>query len=293
MTTQLSRGMKSLPILAGLFLFVTACQKSVSTSKSNTPTTKAVNIYLTDDQSLVFDQVMIDIQKLEIKLEDSSEVEHEMENESESDNNDRLGHTSGGWKPVDIHTGVYDILKFRNGIDTLFGSSSFPSTHSLRKVRLTLGTNNSVVYNGNAFPVLIKRNDNFIVIKLNEITEGSDDHSDTNFWLDFDAGRSILMHGSEFEMKPQVKAFRKDKTGSVEGRVLPADANAVVYAIMGTDTTSAKPEREGEFKIIGLKPGSYSVVFHATANNYQDKTIGNVVVGNKEDAHLGSITLQK
>ena len=71
-------------------------------------------------------------------------------------------------------------------------------------------------------------------------------------------------------MNSSVKAFSKEKAGGIEGRVAPAAAKAVVYAINGTDTSTALPEREGEFKIIGLKPGNYSLLVKATANNYKD-----------------------
>jgi hypothetical protein len=289
-----------LPAIAAtlaLFLSFTACQKSITEQDAGTGTpnaqTAAVKIYLTDDQSLVFDEVNIDIQKLEIKVEDSSEMEFENENEGQSDDDDQNGHTSGGWNTLQIHPGVYNILKFRNGLDTLFASADFPTNHSVRKVRLTLGSNNNVVLNGNVQPLTVKDKDNVIVIKLSELEISSNGNSVTNFWLDFDAGRSIREHGNELELKPQVKAFRKEKAGSIEGTVLPADASAIVYAINGSDTTTAKPEREGEFKIIGLKAGTYKLLVDATANNYLDKTIEGIKVENKEDAKVGTITLTK
>lgn len=279
-------------LVGGLYLIAaTACQKAIE--DKTLAATRNVNIYLTDDQSLVFDQVLLDIQKLEVKVEDSSEQEFEQEHENESDDHDSQGHTSGGWQNVSIKSGVYDVLKFRNGLDTLFGTASFPSSHAFRKIRLTLGSNNSVVYNGSSFPLILKGNDNIIVIKLSDDeAEAGDDHQKTDFWLDIDAGRSVRRHGNDFELKPQVKAFRKDQTGSVEGRVLPAEAMPVVYAINGSDTTSAKPEREGEFKMMGLRPGTYTIVYHATAGNYQDKTVSNIIVQNREDTKLGSVTLQ-
>ena len=57
-------------------------------------------------------------------------------------------------------------------------------------------------------------------------------------------------------------------------------------AVNGTDTASAKPEREGEFKFIGLKPGTYTLIYHATANNYVDVTVNQVVVSGTEDVHV-------
>ena len=64
-----------------------------------------MRIYLTDDQTPVFDSVFIDLQKLEVKVED-----------------DTL--SNDGWINLNIHAGVYNILRFRNGLDTLFATGT-------------------------------------------------------------------------------------------------------------------------------------------------------------------------
>ena len=290
MKTLISTGVKTLLIAVTLCFFSTACQKNGSMGGAGK---SSVNIFLTDDQSLVFDHVFLDIRKLEIKVEDSSELEHEHEHQGDVDDNDNHGEVSGGWMAVDIHAGIYDILKFRNGLDTLFASGSFPSTRALKKVRLTLGSSNTVVFNGATFPLIVKDNNNMVVIKINESLVQVNSGGLTNFWIDVDAGRSIRQHGNDFELKASVKVFSKEKMAGIEGRVLPADANAIVMAINGTDTASAKPESEGEFKFIGLKPGTYSLVYHATANSYLDATVNNIVVREKEDTKLATVTLHK
>lgn len=112
--------------------------------------------FLTDDQSLVFEHAFLDIRQVEIKVEDSAEAKHESEHEHEMDNNDHGGYFSGGWMAMDIHAGVYDIQRFRNEMDTLFASTSFLSTKGLKKVRLTLCTNNTVPSNGIISPLIVK-----------------------------------------------------------------------------------------------------------------------------------------
>jgi hypothetical protein len=291
MKTLISTGVKTLLIAVTLCFFSTACQKNGSTSAGAAKS--SVNIFLTDDQSLVFDHVFLDIRKLEIKVEDSSELELEHEHQGNVDDNDSRGDVSGGWMAVDIHAGIYDILKFRNGLDTLFASGGFPSTRALKKVRLTLGSSNTVVFNGTTFPLVVKDNNNMVVIKIDESLVQVNSGGLTNFWIDVDAGQSIRQHGNDFELKASVKVFSKEKMAGIEGRVLPADAKAIVMAINGTDTASAKPEAEGEFKFIGLKPGTYSLVYHATANSYLDATVNNIVVSAKEDTKLATVTLHK
>ena len=153
-------------------------------------------------------------------------------------------------------------------------------------MRVTLGSNNSVVLNVITSPLTTHNNDNIIVINIDESLVAVNSGGSTKFWIDIDAGRSIRKHNNEFELKPSVKVFSREKSASIEGRVLPADAAVVVMAVNGTDTASAKPEREGEFKFIGLKPGTYTLIYHATANNYVDVTVNQVVVSGTEDVHV-------
>jgi hypothetical protein len=292
MKTQfVSRRGLVLTVIASLFTIV-SCQKSSSNAPGVTGQS-SVNIYIADDPSLVFDKVLLDIQKIEIKIEDSTEIENEAKHEAQEDANDQHGDASSTWSTLSIHAGVYDILQFRNGLDTLFANSSFPTNKHLQKVRVTLGTNNSVVFNGTSFPLTVKNNDNFIVIKLNESSTQINNGAASNIWIDIDAGNSIRKNGNNFILKPSVKLFSKEKAGSIEGRVLPGDASAMVMAINGTDTATAKPELEGEYKFIGLKAGVYNVVFHATANAYIDQTITNVTVREKDDTKLPTVTLTK
>jgi hypothetical protein len=294
MKTVQVRNMKSKLTVLFICIFSFACQKTgVMADDHGNHGTSSVHIFLTDDPSLVFDHVFLDITKVEIKVEDDTEATHESEHQGEVDDSDSRGDASGGWMTVAIHPGVYDILQFRNGLDTLFATTTFDAAKALKKVRITLGTNNSVVLNGASSPLTLNGNDNFIVVKIDESAVAVNSGALTNFWVDIDAGRSIRQHGGIFELKPSVKVFSKEKSGGIEGRVLPGNAAAVVMAINGTDTATAKPEAEGEFKFIGLKAGTYTLVYHATANNYLDATVTNVVVSGTEDVHVPDVTLHQ
>ncbi len=281
----------SLTILI-ISLFSFACQKE-DHEHGNNAGESSVNIFLTDDPSLNFDKVLLDIVKVEIKAEDDSEQQHESEHQQGDDDSDHHGETSGGWISVPIHPGIYDILRFRNGLDTLFGSASFDISRSFRKVRITLGNSNSAEINGVSIPLTIHNNDNIIVLKIDESAVAINSGGLTNIWIDFDAGSSIRLNGNDLELKPNCKVFSKEKSGGIEGIVLPGNAAAIVMAINGADTLTAKPEDSGEFKFLGLNPGSYTLVYHATANNYLDTTIKNVVISGKEDVHVALVTLHQ
>lgn len=236
-----------------------------------------VAIYMTDDQTPVFDSVFIDLQKLEVKLEDDT-----LPNE--------------GWVSLSIHPGVYNILRFRNGLDTLFATGTLPNGR-VQKVRLTLGIQNSVMKNGQSFPLKVHDNDREVVANLENGNFEILSSGQVLFWIDFDASHSIQVDNSGsgnnngYRLKSHIKIFTRSTSGSIEGKVLPAAADPLVMAINGTDTTMAVPDDDdGEFKIVGLNAGTYKV-FIDGRNGYNDTTINNVLVRNREDTHLSTITL--
>jgi hypothetical protein len=66
-----------------------------------------------------------------------------------------------------------------------------------------------------------------------------------------------------------------------------------VKAIIGSDTATAIPfDDNGEFKIVGLNAGSYTLLIDGQ-NGYRDTTINNVIVRNREDTHVPVITLHQ
>ena len=265
--------MKSLiTALCSTVLLLMACQKASGPGLKNAAN---ISIYLTDDPSIQVQNLFVDIQRVEVKVED--------------DGVDSLG----GWFNLNVRSGVYDILRFKNGIDTLFATGQIPAGRKLQKLRLTLGNNNRVVIGGATIPLSLHNNESQIIIKLDESTVDVIGGGDIRFWLDFDAGRSVQQKGNQFVLRSQLKAFSKGRSGEIEGRVAPADARAMIMAINGSDTAMATPDGEGEFKLIGLNSGTYQLLIHPTANNYRDTTINNVVVTKGEDTKVGTIQLSK
>lgn len=280
MKTQIAGKLLLAVIPLTIFILI-ACQKEakISIQQDSKPgSPSAVKIFLTDHQTPIFDSVFIDIQMLEVKLED-----------------DTL--PNGGWVAMTIRPGIYNILRFKNGLDTLFATGSLPN-NKIRKLRLTVGNQNSVMRNGQSLPLKIKDNDRQVIINL------SDDNFDVTtgqvlFWLDFDAGNSIKTDNSGsgnnngYELKPHIKVFGKKNTGMIEGKVLPQAAGPIVKAVIGSDTATAIPNNgNGEFKIVGLNAGNYKVIIDAT-NGYNDTTITNVQVFNERETKLPPVTLHQ
>jgi hypothetical protein len=256
-----------------------SCQKEAGNNNmSDVNKPHAVTVYLTDHQTPVFDSVFIDLQKLEIKLED-----------------DTL--PNDGWVNLNIRTGVYNILRFRNGLDTVFAVGTLPNA-KIKKIRLTLGTQNSVMKDNKTFPLRVKDEDRQVVANIDnsnfDISNGQ-----LSFSIDFDAGNSIQVDNSGsgnnngFRLKSHIKIFGKNNSGRIEGKVLPRAADAIVKAVIGSDTATAIPDdSDGEFKIVGLNAGTYKVIIDGQ-NGYNDTTINNVIVRNREDTHLSTITLHQ
>jgi hypothetical protein len=278
--------MKNLIRFTAVALLITSfilysCQKETNVDNAATDINKphGVTIYLTDHQTPVFDSVFIDLQKLEVKLEDETLP-------------------NGGWINLNIRAGVYNILRFRNGLDTLFATGTLPNAR-VRKIRLTLGTQNSVMKGGIRVALRIHDNDREVIADLSAASFEITSAGQVLFWIDFDASRSIQVDNSGsgnnngYRLKSHIKIFTRSNSGEIEGRVLPLAADALVMAINGTDTTSAIPEDDdGEFKIVGLNAGTYKV-FIDGQNGFNDTTINNVIVRNREDTQLPLVTLHQ
>lgn len=266
--------------LALLSFIAWSCQKGLSDENvTNINRPHSVTVYLTDHQTPVFDSVFIDFQQLEVKLDGGSL-------------------SNGGWISLNISQGVYNVLRFRNGLDTLFATGTLP-TARLRKIRLTVGTQNSVMKNGQHFPLLVKDNDRQVIADIDNSGFEIIPPGQVLFWIDFDASRSIQVDNSGpgnnngYRLKCHIKIFTHRNTGSIEGRVLPLAADPLVMAISGSDTATAIPDRnDGKFKIVGLNAGIYRL-FIDGHNNYIDTTINNIRVRNAENTRIADIILRQ
>ncbi|HNR16026.1 MAG TPA: DUF4382 domain-containing protein [Chitinophagaceae bacterium] len=256
-----------------------SCQKDISGNTSDVNKPHGVTIYLTDHQTPVFDSVFVDLQGLEVKLED-----------------DTL--PNSGWVNLNINPGVYNILRFRNGLDTLFAIGTLPNAR-VKKVKLILGTQNSVMKNGQVFPLRIKDEDREVIANLDASNFEITTSGQVLFWIDFDAGNSIQVDNSGsgnnngYRLKSHIKIFTRSHSGEIEGKVLPLAADPIVKAVIGSDTATAIPDDDdGEFKIVGLTAGTYKLIIDGQ-NGYNDTTINNVIVRNREDTHLPAILLHQ
>ncbi len=279
-------------LVSATIFFLTSCKKEASLSPGQG--SKKLSVYLTDDPCQ-YDSVLIDIRYVEIKLDTSREhMDDDNFGDNDDDGNDDHEHhdSFGYWDTLSITAGVYNVMKLRNGIDALLGTANIPAG-ALRKIRITLGSNNAVYIGGVNNPLnLLPGIHNYVYIKLHDEDIDDDDNINSRIWLDFDVCESIIQFNGQYYLRPGFRPFCRHAFGEIEGRVLPHDAHPFVKAYNSTDSATAIPEDEGEYKIRGLKEGSYNLLFRAF-NGYKDSLVSNVQVHKGEETKLPLVTLHK
>jgi len=257
--TMRTRMLILLAAFISLITSVSSCKK-----EKNENNNAQLTMRLTDAPAN-YDAVYVDIQQIEFKME---------------------GRSSVMISPA--RTGIYNLLSFRNGVDTLLVNTSVPAG-KVEQIRLILGSNNSVVVNGDSY-ALSTPSGQTSGIKLNLHTQLDAGVSYT-FWLDFDAGKSINETGNgKFQLKPVIRAYSSLTNGKIEGYILPTTAFATVYVTNGVDTVSAIPAADGHFVISGLSEGTWTLSVQPSVLPFATYTT-NVTVSYGLIANVGVITL--
>lgn len=169
-------------LMAGLgWIGMEACSKNNEPSSSNTN----LRVNLTDAPLDELDSIFIDIREVRVKM-----------------GNDTTSVDDNGWVNLVTTAGVYDLLSYQNGIDTLIGSGNVPTGY-LKEIRLILGNNNSVVDSfGTVYPLTIPSgSESGLKIKINKNLRPNVD----SLLIDFDAALSIRKESSGYKLRPVIK----------------------------------------------------------------------------------------
>ena len=244
-----------LSILAISFGF-TACKKSQSG-------TTTVNLRMTDAPG-DFDAIILNIKEVEVK-------------------------TSAGTALLDVKGGAFDILKFRNGRDTLIASENI-ATGTLKEVRLILEpTGNIVIINGVSHELKTPSGQSSgVKIKVQE--ELVDGVAYT-LLLDFDAAKSIVNTGNgKYILKPVIRAVPNAVSGAIAGTVTPLASAPLIYAINGVDTVGTIIDATGKFYFNGIAAGTYKIDF-VTSTPYVSKSLNNITVTTGSVTNVGAVNL--
>jgi hypothetical protein len=129
----------------------------------------------------------------------------------------------------------------------------------LNQIRLILGDNNSVVIDGETFPLNTpSAQQSGLKIKVNETLEANIAYT---FLLDFMVEESIVIAGNSnnINLKPVIRASVEANTGAISGQVLPVGIQVEITTEVGEETVSTYTDDEGHFVLVGLEAGTYDI----------------------------------
>lgn len=249
-------------------------------------------MYLTDGPG-DFEAVNLDIVKVEVKLDNDdkhSKDDRYGDNDDDKDDDKNKKDDYGEWVDLAYTPAVVDVLKLRNGVEKMLADGNVKGT--VRKIRITLGTNNTVVKGGVTYPInIINETNNFLYIKLNDEHRERGAGNGIKVWVDFDIANSIAEVNGKFYLRPVLRPFCNANFAAAVGRVLPEAIKATVTFSNGQGFNAvALPAPNGEFKIRGLREGTYSVTYTAAGYVSQTKT---VTVAKGKDTKMDTVTLVK
>jgi hypothetical protein len=200
-----------------------------------------------------YDKVNIDIVGVEVKINDTTIA-------------------------LDVNKGVYNLLDFANGKDTLLVDQQVPSG-TISQIRLLLGDNNTIVVGKDEFD-LTTPSAQQSGLKLN-VHAAFEKGLAYEYTIDFDASKSVVVTGSgKYILKPVIRVFTKAVSGAIKGIVAPAAARPLIYAISSAkDTVSTSADTlTGKFMFMGLNEGAYKLSFLPSKDPYRDTVLTNIQV---------------
>ena len=156
-----------------LLIAINACHKD------NSQGTTQLKIHLTDNPFNA-SEVNVDIREVRANFRDDST----------------------GWVTLSTRAGIYNLLGFQNGIDTVLAQGTVPMG-TLKEVRFVLGNNNSIKIDSIVYPLTIPSgSESGLKIKVGKQLHATLD----SLIIDFDAALSILQTGNgDFKLKPVLK----------------------------------------------------------------------------------------
>jgi hypothetical protein len=246
-------------IILGLVVlgsFISACKKDP------TPATTAYHVRMTDAPG-PYSAVYIDLQAVEITGTDGKAV------------------------MLNVKKGIYDLLRFSNGLDTLIATATLEIT-TVKQIRFILGPNNSIVLNGTTYPLSTpSAEQSGLKLQVNQVLQAGVLYT---VLIDFDANKSIVdMGNGNYKLKPVLRTVETPISGAVSGSITPIGLLAVATATDNLGVTySSNVNANGYFLIMGLPPGTYSVTITPSLP-FNAVTQSNVVVTIGSTTNIGPI----
>lgn len=164
----------------------------------------------------------------------------------------------------EVNAGVYDLLELTGGASVLLADDEVP-TGDISQIRLVLGTENSVVVNGETYPLATpSAQQSGLKVQVHEELEAGIFYE---FTLDFDVEESIVVQGNgSYSLKPVIRASMEAETGAISGLVVGLPDSQVLVTAVNDETDeeiSAYTDANGVFMLNGVPEGTYTLTFEA------------------------------
>ncbi len=160
-----------------LFASLMATSLAFVACKKDTENT-TLKIRMTD-APLAVEEVNIDLQRVEVKFDKDSSK----------------------WMTMQTNAGIYNLLGFQNGVDTLIAQNNFPAG-VVKEIRLIVGDNNTIKVDGQVYPLRIPSgSESGLKIKVNKKMQATIE----TLLIDFDAALSIKKENDGYKLRPVIK----------------------------------------------------------------------------------------
>jgi len=246
-----------LSVLVMFTVLISAC------SKKDEKGTSTLSIRMTDDPAN-YDAVYIDIEGVEITGE------------------------GGAATNLNVNAGIYNLLDFANGVDTLIASGDLDAG-TISQIRLILGENNSVVVDNVSYPLSTpSAQESGLKLQVHDEFVAGIAYA---ILLDFDANESIVEQGNgTYQLKPVIRVVDVAISGSIKGTIDPIGINCSATASGNGLTFTTYCDADGNFLLQGIPVGTYQVTFTPELP-YLPLTLDNVNVTVGAVTDLGVISL--
>ena len=229
----------SIGILFSSILFF-SCQKN----NNGNDNAARLQVRLTDSPDPNVKEVWVDVKEVRVNMKDSN------------------------WIILDgAHPGLYNLLDFTDGKDTLLADAQIPAG-DISQIRLVLGDNNYIITKSGEKIQLTtpSAQQSGLKVQIHESLQGGVLY---RLILDFDAGKSIVKAGNsgKYILKPVLRVISFVASGgNLKGVVLPDSVRTAIYAITGADTIASTytDTLNGNFSFADIPAGIYSVAYSPT-----------------------------
>ena len=271
--------MKNLKVLAFLFasfILLFSCSSEDDQKEEPKEETTNLSIQLIDAPG-DFDKVNVEIKDVMLRYHgNSEEISLNPEN-----------------------AGIHDLLKLTGGVSISLADKFKAPVGKILHMRIVMGGNNSIVIDGETFPIQIPSEEEYRLTKIinQEINAGED----YDYILDFDVHESIVKRGDgSYFLKPSITESLKSETGVIKGKVLmPNMVQCGIKAFNIVEDPDDQVEvrtftnKDGEFQIFGLPEGNYKVTVQPeVGNGYSTVTLHDIDVVKEEVVVLDNISFK-